>query len=291
MYPFYNRYEVSSFLFDNLVKNLTDDKPKKCLIFEPIPIVSEDFNDGCTDGLKVGEHGYYLTSAAKQKRALLSKYRKYGINVVICEGRYIRPDEIIDNTHLPYLTQYDWEVKIVDRSIYTLEHYVNAVWKSIYDTAKHFELISKINIDEKVKYISSESLRRMYPLLTPDERVAKYMYAHEHNVVFVIGIGANLEDGKPHDTRAKDYDDHELNGDLFVLHKKLLMPLELMSCGIRVNAESLEKQLGTKESTSEYHQKIFNDEYVQCVGGGLGVERTLMYLFNLADIRDTFPKF
>lgn len=120
-----DKHKVSSLLLNRLVNNLTNNNPEKCLIFEPIPIVPKDFNDGCEDGLRVGNHGYYLTSAVKQKRALLSQLPNH--DVVICEGKYVRASEIVDKTHLPYLTQYDWECKIEDRSIETLTKYVDAV--------------------------------------------------------------------------------------------------------------------------------------------------------------------
>lgn len=279
-----DKHKVSSLLLNRLVNNLTNNNPEKCLIFEPIPIVPKDFNDGCEDGLRVGNHGYYLTSAVKQKRALLSQLPNH--DVVICEGRYVRASEIVDKTHLPYLTQYDWECKIEDRSIETLTKYVDAVWKSIREVANSMS----VKIPKKVHYVTSQHLQETYPSLIPDERVAKYMYDNNYKTIFVIGIGEKLADGNPHDTRANDYDDHTMNGDLFVLHDKLLSPLELMSCGIRVDASALERQLGTNETKSKYHQNIFDGKYVQCVGGGLGKERTLMYLFNLEDISNTYHK-
>lgn len=53
-------------------------------------------------------------------------------------------------------------------------------------------------------------------------------------------IGDKLKrSGKPHDGRAPDYDDWQLNGDLVFWYDPLKQEIELSSMGIRVSEESL----------------------------------------------------
>ena len=49
--------------------------------------------------------------------------------------------------------------------------------------------------------------------------------------------------GMPHDGRAPDYDDWDLNGDLLFWNDPLQCSYELSSMGIRVSPESMDKQL------------------------------------------------
>jgi aspartate--ammonia ligase len=101
--------------------------------------------------------------------------------------------------------------------------------------------------------------------------------------------------------RAADYDDwvtetvikdgrlmHGLNGDILVWNPVTRRRHELMSGGIRVNAETLRKQL---ELTGQldwlslpYHRAIINDEIPLSIGGGIGQSRTLMLLLKKAHL-------
>jgi len=101
----------------------------------------------------------------------------------------------------------------------------------------------------KIEFIHSEELERRWPGLTPREREDRI--SQEAKAVFIIGIGGALANGKPHDGRAPDYDDWSsptengrgLNGDIFVWNPILNRGFELSSMGIRVNPESLKRQL------------------------------------------------
>src|SRR5690606_35108857 len=232
-------------------------------------------------------HGYYLTSAAKQKRIILTQLvQKYGtdaVSSVICQGNYLRPTEVTDKTHLPYLTQYDWESVLTsdERTVDTLIKYVDKIWTAVYKVHCKYGSTSVFPSDT-MQYVTAEELYELYPESDPDTRVQKYMDCHGYSPLFVIGIGADLSDGKPHDHRAKDYDDYStvtsycgrtvtgLNGDLFVKHNHLDRPLELMSCGIRVDSSALHRQMSTDQFYSPYHKAIAEDQYVLTIGGGLG---------------------
>lgn len=308
-----SKHDICMRLLEELRTALGDGDKRKCVGITPRPVVKADFNDdlGCGTSVQqsVGEHGYYITSAAKQKRIVLSKLiEKYGIDTVksvLCMCTYLRPTEVVDSTHSAYLTQYDWEAAITaeQRTVDILLEYVRKIWRAVYAVYCEYGK-STVRADQELHYITAEELCKLYPDLDPDCRVKQYMDDKEYNVLFVIGIGADLSDGKPHDSRATDYDDYStvtifeeqsvtgLNGDLFVRHAPLKSKaLELMSCGIRVDRTALLEQMGETalESQSKYHKSIINGEYSLTVGGGLGQERVLMYILELDDIDHTYP--
>ena len=105
-------------------------------------------------------------------------------------------------------------------------------------------------IAEEISFIHAEQLYEIYPDLSPKEREDKI--AEELGAVFIIGIGSDLPDGKPHDRRAPDYDDWStetvdgfkgLNGDIIVWNNVLKCAAELTSMGIRVDKDEMMKQL------------------------------------------------
>lgn len=57
---------------------------------------------------------------------------------------------------------------------------------------------------DQIKFIHGQDFLNIYPDLSPQESVNKI--TREFGAVFIIGIGAKLSDGKPHDIRAPDYD-------------------------------------------------------------------------------------
>ncbi len=84
-----------------------------------------------------------------------------------------------------------------------------------------------------------------------------------------------------HDTRSPDYDDWELNGDIIFWNPVLEKAFELSSMGIRVNENSLEKQLklafAEDRKSLPYHKMILEDELPQTIGGGIGQSRMCMF--------------
>ena len=125
-----------------------------------------------------------------------------------------------------------------------------------------------------------------YPDLPPKERENEI--AKKHRTVFIIGIGGRLSDGKPHDGRAPDYDDWNLNGDLIVYYPVLGRAVELSSMGIRVDEESLLRQLeltGTLERKNlPYHKSLLAGDLPLTIGGGIGQSRLCMVLLNKAHV-------
>ena len=242
------------------------------------------------DILKDGKELEIVQSLAKWKRMALKKY-----DFPIHKGLYtdmtaIRRDDKMDETHSIYVDQWDWEKVIVrkDRTIDYLKKTVKKIVKAIVDTSKFLKGkgFDSVEICEDVHFITSQELLDMYPDKTDKER--EYLITKQYKTVFIIGIGDDLSDGKPHDMRAPDYDDWSLDGDLLFYHEALDMALEISSMGIRVDKDTLIKQLeksGRQERLEyAYHQSIVKQELPLTIGGGIGQSRLCMLLLGRAHI-------
>ena len=230
-------------------------------------------------------------SLAKWKRMALGKYGfSYG------EGLYtdmdaIRRDEDTDNIHSIFVDQWDWE-KIIckdERNFDTLKKTVRNVYQALRETehyiADKYDYIKEI-LPKDICFITSQDLENMYPDLTPKER--EYKIVKLKGAVFVMQIGGKLASGIPHDGRAPDYDDWSLNGDILVYYPVLDIALELSSMGIRVDEDSLAKQLelaGCPERAKLPFQKaILEKKLPYTVGGGIGQSRICMFFLRKAHI-------
>ena len=241
-------------------------------------------------GIK-GENAEIVHSLAKWKRYALKKYGfSYG------EGLYtdmnaIRRDEETDNIHSIYVDQWDWE-KIIskeDRNVDTLKQVVQEVYQALKKTEKYmaieYDYIEEI-LPKNIFFITSQELEDMYPDCPPKER--EYKITKLKGAVFIMQIGDKLKSGIPHDGRAPDYDDWSLNGDIIVYYPVLDIALELSSMGIRVDENSLKKQLeraGCPERAELPFQKaILNKELPYTIGGGIGQSRICMFYLRKAHI-------
>jgi aspartate--ammonia ligase len=212
----------------------------------------------------------------------------------------LRPDEELDNIHSIYVDQWDWE-KILLPEERTLDKLISIV-RQIYGVIKRTEFIVYENhptivplLPEEIYFIHAEELQEAYPDLNPREREQKV--AEEHGAVFIIGIGGELADGKPHDGRAPDYDDWStetgqgtrgLNGDIIVWNPILESAFELSSMGIRVDREALTRQLEIQGKNERqellFHKRLLAGEYPESIGGGIGQSRLCMYFLRKAHI-------
>lgn len=230
-------------------------------------------------------------SLAKWKRAKLGAYDiapGYGLYT---DMNAIRADEELDNLHSLYVDQWDWEktIEAKDRNLNYLKDTVKKIYKAIRETEKavydRFPHITP-RLPEEITFIHSEDLLKEYPNLSPLERESEA--AKKYGAIFLIGIGANLSDGKPHDGRAPDYDDWALNADIIVYYPVLDIALELSSMGIRVDKESLMTQLekaGCPERAELPFQKaILEDALPLTIGGGIGQSRICMFFLRKAHI-------
>jgi len=230
-------------------------------------------------------------SLAKWKRYALQKYGFACGEGVYTNMNAIRREEETDNIHSIYVDQWDWE-KVIDkneRTLSTLEATVDAIYGAVRATEAfvcgQYPQIKR-QLPETIRFVKSQELEDEYPALTPGER--EYEAAKKYGAVFVAGIGGALKSGKAHDGRAADYDDWALNGDIIVYYGQLDMAVELSSMGIRVDAESLERQLRIKEQQDKlsfpYHKAVMNQELPLTIGGGIGQSRLCMVLLGKAHI-------
>lgn len=237
------------------------------------------------------KQGSVVHSLAKWKRMALYNYDFYVGNGLYTDMNAIRRDEELDNLHSIYVDQWDWE-KIIDkkdRNLDTLKEYVNNIHKCILATLATLKIkypSINVKLPEEVYFISAQELLDRYPNLSAKER--EYEIVKDKKAVFIIGIGDKLSDGKAHDGRAPDYDDWKLNGDLIYYHSVLDCALEISSMGIRVDSDSLNRQLELsghlERKKYKYHQMILNNILPFTIGGGIGQSRLCMLLMGKAHI-------
>ena len=239
-------------------------------------------------------------SLAKWKRLSLDEYEVEPGYGIYTDMNAIRADEELDNLHSLYVDQWDWEAVITkeQRTISFLKNVVKRIYAAIrrteYLTCETYPQIKPF-LPEEIHFIHAEELLQMYPDKTPKER--EDAICEKYGAVFVIGIGGKLSNGEKHDGRAPDYDDWStvgenglagLNGDILIWYPVLGRSFELSSMGIRVDKESLLRQLAIedKEERKElyFHQKLLNDELPLSIGGGIGQSRLCMVLLHKGHI-------
>ena len=239
----------------------------------------------------VGIEGQVVHSLAKWKRLALHDYNFFVGNGLVADMNAIRRDEELDNLHSIYVDQWDWE-KVIDeatRNEATLKDTVRRIVSAICGTLDELKWqFSSLDTDlcRDVFFLTAQELEDMYPQLTPKEREG--VITKKHRTVFIQQIGGKLKSGKPHDGRAPDYDDWSLNGDLLFWHEPLQCALEISSMGIRVNPESLDRQLAEAGCDNRrelpFHKMLLNGELPLTIGGGIGQSRLCMLLLGKAHI-------
>ena len=232
-------------------------------------------------------------SLAKWKRLALKRYHFHPGEGLYTDMNAIRRDEDLDNLHSAYVDQWDWEKIITaeDRNIDFLKQTVQQIVDSLSNTQRFlhsvFPQLSILpKLGNQVTFITSQELENLYPNLSSKDR--ENAFVKNHPVTFLIGIGGQLTSGKPHDSRAPDYDDWNLNGDLLVWDSIGARAMELSSMGIRVNPESLDRQLTIAGCDNRrelpFHKMLLNNELPLTIGGGIGQSRVSMLLLGKAHI-------
>ena len=311
-------FAVKNYIEENLCKELN-------LIMVTVPLIV-DVESGVNDYLDrdgsrtpIGfhisnDHGKnpvdaeVVQAATKWKRMAL-KY--FGMEIgegLNTDMRAVRKDYFLDHDHSAYVDQWDWELAITEdqRNLRFLTEVVEKIWKVLKGAENHVQELFPVlktdkypNLPEKLTFLHAEDILDRYPDLPRKQRETEIL--KEYPAIFIYGIGWTLQDGYPHELRAADYDDwvtettseddrpmHGLNGDILVWNPVTKRRHELTSMGIRVNADSLKKQL---EMTGQlhflefpYHQAIINDEIPLSIGGGIGQSRTQMLLLKKAHL-------
>ena len=239
----------------------------------------------------VGESAQVVHSLAKWKRLALHEYHFYVGNGLYTDMNAIRRDEELDNIHSIYVDQWDWE-RVITREERTLDYLISVAQKIVNVICDTSELLKvdfpecEVSLNRKMFAITTSELEDMYPDLTPKER--ENAITKEHGTVLLMQIGGKLKNGKPHDGRAPDYDDWALNGDILFYNEVLGHAFEISSMGIRVDAESLDRQLTERgcEDRRElpFHKKLLNNELPLTIGGGIGQSRLCMLMMGCAHI-------
>ena len=239
----------------------------------------------------VGKSGQVVHSLAKWKRLALKEYHFYEGNGLYTDMNAIRRDEELDNTHSIYVDQWDWE-RVITRSERTLDYLkdvageiVHAICDTSDELRRHFPEI-KVTLSRDMYAITSQELLDMYPDLTAKER--EDAITKKYGTVLIMQIGGRLSDGKAHDGRAPDYDDWELNADILFWNSVLGKALEISSMGIRVDEESMLRQLKERDCLERaelpFHSALLRGELPLTIGGGIGQSRLCMLMMGCAHI-------
>ncbi len=249
-----------------------------------------------------------VQAATKWKRMALAQFDMDVGEGLLTDMRAVRKDYFLDHDHSAYVDQWDWELRITDeqRNLDYLTQVVEKIWTTLKLAEAHVqEMFPQLkserypNLPDKLTFIHAEDILDKYPDLPRKKRETAIL--QEHPAVFIYGIGAVLKDGYPHELRAADYDDwitkttskdgrpmHGLNGDILVWNSVTQRRHELSSMGIRVNAESLRRQLEISGQLDflnfPYHQAIANDQIPLSIGGGIGQSRVYMLLLQKAHL-------
>ncbi len=239
----------------------------------------------------IGVDAQVVHSLAKWKRLALKRYNFSVGNGLYTDMNAIRRDESLDNLHSIYVDQWDWE-KIITKETRNLDYLkliVNAIVGAICNTNDRLHVRFpqlNVNLCREVSFVTTQELEDMYPDMSGSERESAYV--KEHKTAFIMQIGGKLRSGKPHDSRAPDYDDWQLNGDIFFWNDVLGRGVEISSMGIRVDAAALDRQLTISgcESRRElpFHKMLLEGELPLTIGGGIGQSRLCMLMMGCAHI-------
>ena len=240
----------------------------------------------------VGAEGEVVHSLAKWKRLALKRYDFHEGRGLYTDMNAIRRDEELDNLHSIYVDQWDWE-KIIRREDRTLDYLTRTAQEIVHCVAdvsdrlrREFPSI-RVKLSRDMACATTQELEDMYPDL-PDPKDREDAFLREHRTALITQIGGKLKSGVPHDGRAPDYDDWALNGDILYWNDVLGRAFEISSMGIRVDAESLDRQLrlaGCDDRRAlPFHKMLLNGELPLTIGGGIGQSRLCMLMMGTAHI-------
>ena len=249
-----------------------------------------------------------VQAATKWKRMALRQFGMEPGEGLLTDMRAVRKDYFLDHDHSAYVDQWDWERAITpqERTLDYLTDTVRSIWRVLKEAETFLRDAFPALADKRypplpdeLAFIHAEDVLAEWPDLPRKQR--ETLLLQQHSAVFVYGIGWPLADGLPHELRAADYDDwstettsadgrpmHGLNGDILVWNPVTRRRHELMSGGIRVDAEALQRQLALAGQLElarlPYHRAILDDEVPLSIGAGIGQSRTMMLLLRKAHL-------
>ena len=240
----------------------------------------------------VGEEGQVVHSLAKWKRFALKEYDFRVGKGLYTDMNAILRDEELDNLHSVYVDQWDWEkvIRAEDRTLDTLKRVAYEIVQCICDVSERLgreynSIHVKLNRD--MQAITTQELEDMFPDI-PGSGDRENAFLEKSKTALIMQIGGKLRSGKPHDGRAPDYDDWDLNGDILFWDDVLGRAIEISSMGVRVDAQSLARQLklaGCEERAHlPFHRMLLNNDLPLTIGGGIGQSRLCMLMIGCAHI-------
>jgi len=242
---------------------------------------------------QVEDTAQVVHSLAKWKRLALKRYQFHPGEGLYTDMNAIRRDEELDNLHSAYVDQWDWEkiIRPEDRNADTLKQTVSAIVQALAETQTFLrsvfpQLCVLPQLSAQVTFLTAQELEDRWPGLTPHQR--EDAAVKEFGAVFLMGIGGALRSGAPHDGRAPDYDDWDLNGDILLPDSVNGRAMEVSSMGIRVSPESLDRQLTLAGCDSRrelpFHKMLLSGQLPLTMGGGIGQSRVSMLLLGKCHI-------
>ena len=240
-----------------------------------------------------GSEAQVVHSLAKWKRLALCRYGFAPGTGLYADMNAIRRDEELDNLHSVYVDQWDWEKILpegrrdLDYLKQTVVQIVDAIWQTQRTLMSMFpQLCAVPTVDREITFVTTQELEDLYPQLPPKER--ENAFVKTHRTTFLMQIGGKLNSGKPHDGRAPDYDDWQMNGDLLFWNDLLGCAYEISSMGIRVSPESLDRQLTLSGCDDRrqlpFHRMLLEGKLPATIGGGIGQSRLCMLLLGVCHI-------
>ena len=240
---------------------------------------------------ETGKNAVVVHSLAKWKRMALKNYGFSAGEGLYTDMNAIRRDEEMDNLHSVYTDQWDWE-KIITRETRNLDYLKNVVQGIVGAICDTLDFLKcrypqiDVALTRTVTFVTSQELEDLYPTLSSKER--ENAFVKEHKTVFIMQIGDKLRSGKPHDSRAPDYDDWSLNGDILFWDDVLSCAMEISSMGIRVDEIAMSSQLEKANANARrelpFHKALLAGELPLTMGGGIGQSRLSMLLLGKAHI-------
>ena len=279
----------------NFVKNFGFERVSAPMFVKSKTGVNDDLNGVERavrfDVLQQDVEAEIVHSLAKWKRLALKRYGFRNGEGLYTDMNAIRRDDKCDNQHSVYVDQWDWEMVISkeqrnrDFLKMIVSRIVCAICDTLEETKRAFPCID-LTLKREVTFVTTQEALDRYPDL--DSHARETALAREYGTVFLMNIGGALSNGKPHDGRAPDYDDWWLNGDIIFFDEVLGESIEISSMGIRVDADSLKKQLELANATdrlkNDYHKQIMQGTLPLTIGGGIGQSRLCMLILEKAHI-------
>lgn len=232
-----------------------------------------------------------VQSLAKWKRFALKRYGFKPGEGLYTDMNAIRRDEELTNLHSIYVDQWDWEKVLTkeQRTVENLKDVVRRIYRVFKETERYlYSLYPQFKpiLPDEIEFMTTQQLEDLYPNLSPKERENKILESKK--ALFIMEIGGTLKSGKKHDGRAPDYDDWALNGDIVFWYPVLERAFEVSSMGIRVDENSLLKQLELSGCLDRkqlpFHSDLLAGKLPYTVGGGIGQSRICMFFLRKAHV-------